>query len=157
MSKALGACRVVAAIPAYNAERTLERAVRSLARQQGVTARAIVVDHGSTDATSAIAARLERSGLCEHRRIERLPGARRSASAPLNAAFREVVDRADAPSSTWLLRLDADDYLASDDVLARQLHECRWRRLALGQLVFVRSRGRAALYRPQAAYRTASG
>lgn len=90
-------------IPAYNAERVLDRSAQSALRQSLATIEVVIVDDGSTDSTPAIAQRLaaadsrvtvvsqENRGLAE---------ARRSGVA--------------AARGEWILFLDADDELLPD-------------------------------------------
>jgi hypothetical protein len=87
-------------IPAYNAERTLGRAIRSVLDQTWPAHELIVVDDGSTDLTAEIA-----QGFGA--RITLL----RQANAGVSAARNAGADRA---SGDWLAFLDADDWYYPD-------------------------------------------
>lgn len=90
-------------IPAYNAGRTIGRAIRSVLSQTGVDAEIIVVDDASSDDTSATAAKfpvlLFRNG------TNMGPGFSRNRGI-------------DAASGSGVLFLDADDVLGRNQLLA---------------------------------------
>lgn len=91
-------------IPALNAERTIERAVRSVLDQTLPSVEAVVVDDGSTDATGAVVARL--AG--EDARVRLIRNAvRGGVSAARNAAIATA-------SGEWIAVLDADDWFAAE-------------------------------------------
>ena len=96
-------------IPARNAARTLEAAVRSTLAQTAPNLRVIVIDDGSTDDTPAVLDRLT----AQDERVQhlRLPG------LGIAAAMNAGLARATAP---LVARLDADD-LSAPDRHARQL------------------------------------
>ncbi len=109
-------CSVQVLIPSYNAEATLGRAITSVLRQQRVQVRVLVIDHGSSDRTVSIAEAFD-APVSVHRVI-RKPNERRSASRPLNVGLGALFEQ--SPESNWIMRLDSDDILASDDAL----HAC---------------------------------
>ena len=89
-------------VPAWRAERWLERAVRSALAQEGPSLEVIVIDDASPDGTAAVAARLA----AEDPRVRLIrnpanlgPGASRNAGAK-------------AARGRWLALLDADDAFA---------------------------------------------
>ena len=91
-------------IPALNAEKTIERAVRSAMGQTLASIEIVVVDDGSADATSAIVTGLAR----EDTRVRLIQSAQRQGvSAARNKAIA-------AASGAWFAVLDADDWFASD-------------------------------------------
>jgi succinoglycan biosynthesis protein ExoO len=86
-------------IAAWNAERTIGRAVRSACAQQGVDLEVIVVDDASTDATAATVQALDETRVrCLSHAANRGPGAARNTAI---AAAR----------GSWIAVLDADDAL----------------------------------------------
>ena len=89
-------------VPARNEERNIEACVRSLVAQRGVEAEVIVVDDGSTDATSAILARLA----AEYPRLEVITG------EPLPEGWVgkpwACAQGAQCARGQWLLFTDAD-------------------------------------------------
>jgi succinoglycan biosynthesis protein ExoO len=86
-------------LPAYNAARCLERAVRSALAQEGVSLEIVVVDDASTDATWEVASRLAaEDGRVRLLRNEVNGGAAISRNRACEAARGE-----------WLAVLDADD------------------------------------------------
>ena len=98
---------VSVAMPARNAAATVETAVASLQAQDLVDIEIVVVDHGSTDATPDILARLARSDA--RLRVLRHEGSFVEAA---NLAWRST-------SGDYVARMDADD-IARPDRLARQ-------------------------------------
>lgn len=90
--------RLTFIIPAYNAEQTIERTLRSLADQTCPGWQAIVVDDGSTDATREIAA----LWAARDARFRVLPQDHKGVSAARNLGVS-------AASSEYLTFLDADD------------------------------------------------
>lgn len=92
--------QIAVVIAAYNAERTLDRAVAS-ALAQSETAEICVVDDASTDATAAVA----ESWAARDRHVSVIRQAyNQGPSAARNAAIA-------ATDSPWIAILDADDYL----------------------------------------------
>ncbi|AQQ08408.1 putative glycosyltransferase EpsJ [Sedimentisphaera cyanobacteriorum] len=87
---------VSAVIPAYNAERTIKRAVESVLKQTAPVNEVIVVDDGSKDRTAEIA---ESFG----DQIRLIRGENRGASAARNTGIK-------AAGSQWIAFLDCDDY-----------------------------------------------
>jgi glycosyltransferase involved in cell wall biosynthesis len=87
-------------IPAYNAERTLERAVNSCLLQEGVTYEIIIVDNNSTDGTLLVADRLA----VAYSMITVSQETRQGAAAARNHGARLA-------RGEWLQFLDADDVL----------------------------------------------
>jgi glycosyltransferase involved in cell wall biosynthesis len=125
--------RVGVVLPVYDAARTVTRAVRSVLRQRGVDVRVVAVDHGSRDGSAAalraMAADDDRIWVTTLVRGPREP---LSATRPLNAGFAEAVRRL---PDAWIMRLDADDVLAGDDVLAAALAAGQARPVIAGMLV----------------------
>ena len=91
------------AIAAYNAERTIGRAVESVLRQTFQSFELIVVDDASTDLTSKTLAPY----LCSQRVRLLLAGSNRGLAHALNRAL-------EACRGAYLLQLDADDWLEPD-------------------------------------------
>jgi hypothetical protein len=85
-------------LPARNAERTLERAVRSILTQTFRAFELVAVDDGSTDGTSSLLARLAR----EDSRVRVLRAEGKGISAALNLGLAEC-------RAPLLARMDADD------------------------------------------------
>ncbi len=89
-------------VPAYNAERTIETAIRSGLRQSHALLEIIVIDDASTDQTAEIVSRLA----SEDSRIVLLRHAvNRGVAAARNTGL-------DAATSEWIALLDADDAMA---------------------------------------------
>jgi glycosyltransferase involved in cell wall biosynthesis len=90
-------------IPAYNAELTIARAIRSCLNQPGVDVQVIVVDDGSTDDTTrrVNSFKQERGHFGVHYVYQK--------NAGLVAALRTAVQHAEG---RYLIRLDADDWYA---------------------------------------------
>lgn len=89
-------------IPAFNAERFLQRAVASVRAQTCGAFEIVVVDDGSTDGTAALAERLREED--DRIIVVRLP-ANRGVAAARNAAL--AIAR-----GAWIAPLDADDAFA---------------------------------------------
>ena len=92
-------------VPAYNAEATLERAVRSALAQQPAADEVILVDDGSTDRTAEVARGI--GG------VRLLTQDNQGPSAARNLGLSEV-------QSPWVAFLDADDWWL-DEKTAEQL------------------------------------
>ncbi len=90
-------------IPAYNAQRYLRQALDSVLSQCGVEIEVVVVDDGSTDATSDIAAEYVSRDL----RVKLLRGENRGLGAARNRGV-------DASAGEWVTFLDSDDALFPD-------------------------------------------
>lgn len=147
-------------IPAYNATATIERCLRSALRQRRVDKRIVVVDHASTDGTGDLVQHLAE----EHAEIESVPLTRKatdrkSPSRPLNEGFAAALRGRSAPAErSWIFRLDADDLLAGDEVIADQLSAGGYRELVMATLVFFDERERSAYeYGPRSHRRTLHG
>jgi len=95
--------RISFIVPAFNAETTLERAVLSVLKQHGVAYEIIVVDDGSADDTSGVAARLAEA----HSEVRADRQANRGTAAALNRG--RLLARAD-----YVCSVDADDELTPD-------------------------------------------
>ncbi|MFT3788811.1 MAG: glycosyltransferase family 2 protein [Tepidisphaeraceae bacterium] len=96
-------------LPAFNAERYVERAVRSILAQTFRDFECIVIDDGSTDATASI---LDRLASTDSRlNVIHQP------NAGLIATLNRGIERATAP---LVARMDADD-IAHTDRLSRQV------------------------------------
>jgi peptidoglycan/xylan/chitin deacetylase (PgdA/CDA1 family) len=87
-------------IPARNAERTLAEALNSLIAQTDADWEAVIVDDGSTDATSAIIAEFA----SRDSRFINLVGRGEGASAARNLGLSKACGK-------WLLFLDSDDWI----------------------------------------------
>jgi succinoglycan biosynthesis protein ExoU len=122
-------------IAAFNAERTIERAIRS-ALEQAETARVIVVDDGSTDGTVAAISRcLDPQG-----RLICLRQPNRGPSAARNRGLEAVT------AAAWCL-LDADDAFAPGRIQALlDAAPPAWDLLADG-VTFLHADGRADILR----------
>lgn len=110
-----GSPRVSVVLPVWNAEDTIECAVRSILHQTMTDLELIVVDDGSTDATPGILSAVGDDRLRVHR------VGHQGVSAAANAGTH----LADAPV---IARMDADD-VAKPNRLARQLDELERRQL----------------------------
>lgn len=91
-------------IPAFQAEKTIERSVKSALSIGSALLEVIVVDDGSTDRTAALVAQIASSD-CRIRLI-RQPNKGRCAAR--NAGFSMA-------HGSWIMFLDADDYLIPGD------------------------------------------
>lgn len=97
--------RLSVIIPAYNAEKSLERCVESVISQSFTDWTITIVDDGSFDSTSAIAFSLSRSD-------SRIRVISQENQGPLAARLNAL-----AGDSDMILFVDADDALASDNAL----------------------------------------
>lgn len=88
-------------IPVYNTALTLERCVRSVAEQEGVSMEIILVDDGSPDSSPALCDRLAE----RDRRIVIV----HKENGGLSDARNRGIERA---TGDWLTFVDSDDYLA---------------------------------------------
>lgn len=148
--------RCVVVVPVHNAAATLERCLSSALRQEEIDKRIIVVDHESTDGSVGLVARLAgRFPEIELIRLTRGPHDRKSPSRPLNAAMDAVLRHADpSRERSWVVRLDADDVLTGDRVIADQLRAGRYRRMVMATLVFFDEARRTAYeYGPRLGHR----
>ncbi|MDO4266434.1 MAG: glycosyltransferase family 2 protein [Eubacteriales bacterium] len=93
-------------IPAYNCEDTIERCINSALSQTYGNLEIIVVDDGSEDGTAKILDGLQK----EHDVIKVIRQENRGVSAARNAGMK-------AATGSWLVTLDADDYIDSDMLL----------------------------------------
>lgn len=100
---------VTAVIPAYNRERLVAEAIRSVRSQTVPVAEILVVDDGSTDRTAEVARSL---GAC----VIRQPN--QGVSAARNAGIR-------AASQEWVALLDSDDLWEPEKI------EAQWRAVEL--------------------------
>lgn len=98
-------------IPAFNAEDTIERAVRSAVEQTWENTEIIVVDDGSYDRTPEVLRELEKE-------LPRLTVIRQANSGVSSARNTGIA----AASGRWLLTLDDDDYV--DGNMLSGLHAC---------------------------------
>ncbi len=87
-------------IPAYNAEETIEQAVRSVQAQTNPSVEVIAVDDGSTDTTSAVLDRIA----AEEPRLQAIRQPNAGPSAARNAAIARA-------SGAYVTFLDSDDLL----------------------------------------------
>ena len=105
MKKRNGAPLAAVIIPAYNAEATIERTVRSVLSQTVEDLLLLVVDDGSTDSTAAILSRLRQ----EDGRLLPISAENGGPARARNLALDAV------PAGTeYLMFSDADDLLAPD-------------------------------------------
>lgn len=91
-------CQVTVLMPAYNAAKTIETAIRSLIHQTFRNWQLLVINDGSTDDTQLIADRLA----AEDQRIRVLNEPHRGFCETLNYGLRTITTR-------YVARLDADD------------------------------------------------
>ena len=103
--------RISVVIPAYNAEATIERAVRSAAEQTWQETEVIVVDDGSYDRTPQILKSLEEQ-------IPQLTVIRQANGGVSSARNTGIL----AATGRWLVTLDDDDYIDSN--MLSRLHAC---------------------------------
>ncbi len=97
-------------IPAYNSEKTIERAVSSVLNQSYENVEAIVIDDGSADSTAQIV----REMMAKNSRVRLLSKKNAGVSAARNDGIRMA-------SGEWFVTLDADDYIDPD--MIRRLWE----------------------------------
>lgn len=95
--------RISVVIPAYNAERFLERAVESVFATGDPAVDVVIVDDGSTDGTAAVAEQLCRARPNRCRTLQHPGQANLGVSASRNLGIR-------FSDSEWVALLDADDY-----------------------------------------------
>lgn len=92
-----------AVIPAYNAEKTIEKSVRSVAEQHYPVQNIIVIDDGSTDNTVSIIKKLQGE-------FPNLILLQQENSGPSKARNYGIL----SSNAEWIGFLDADDYWPSD-------------------------------------------
>lgn len=145
-------------IPVFNAADTLRRCVKSALRQNGVSSQIIVVDHGSRDNSLAIANELSiESPRVKVIRLVRSTRDRRTPARPLTTGLRAALMNPGPADRSWIFRLDADDVLVSDDVVAAQLAVGGYRALIMATLVFFDERKKSAYeYGPWPPHRSLS-
>ena len=102
-------------LPAYRAERTIERAIQSAMSLASMSIEIIVIDDGSDDRTGSIVSQI--SATDPRVRIVSQSNKGRSAARGAGVA---------AARGKWTMFLDADDYLLSgaSAVLADYVHDC---------------------------------
>src|SRR5260370_24835767 len=133
--------KAVFIIPTYNSESALRRCAISALRQQGVDIRLIVVDHGSEDSTVSIARMLAADDArVSVIRLMRLPDDHRNPARPLNVGLRAAIALSLGSERWWAFRLDADDVVAGDHVVAKHLRVGYYRALIGATLVFFNQR-----------------
>jgi len=147
-------------VPVYNAAQAIRHCLVSVLRQREISLRLIVIDHGSSDDTPALvrdfATRHPDVGLVS---LARTVADRRSPARPLNEGLNRALSMPGAHfDRSWVYRLDADDFLVSDDVVATTLREGGYRELVMGTLVFFDARARSAYdYGPVRSQRSLRG
>lgn len=97
--------KVTVIIPAYNAEKYIENAVRGILAQSYETFELIVIDDGSKDTTPAILARLA----AEDGRVRPVTVQNGGPAAARNRALELM-----SPDTEYILFSDADDFLEPD-------------------------------------------
>ena len=90
-------------VPSFNAEATIERAVRSVFAQDGADLEVLVVDDGSNDRTVEIARASAPSGVADQGRLKILFQDHRGAAAARNRGMT-------AARGDYIAFLDADDF-----------------------------------------------
>lgn len=120
-------------VPAWNAERTLERAVRSIQQQTYQNLEIIVVDDGSTDATWALAQRLQTADT-------RIKTIHRTMNGGVSAARNEALR---AARGDFIYLVDSDDSVAAAaiETMLRLLRENDGDIVALSKFRVLPSRG----------------
>lgn len=98
-------------VPAYNAEKSIERCVRSILNQDFKDFELIVVDDGSQDSTAAIVRKLA----AEDSRITLIHQENGGEMAARAAGIRKA-------NGVWLYFLDADDAVMPDTLSSMYLH-----------------------------------
>lgn len=93
--------RVSVVVPAFNAERTLERTLRSVVEQSVAVAEIVVVDDGSTDSTAEVARRFARTDDRVKLVSQSNGGAPAARNAGIDAAVGEFIAFVDA-DDVWL-------------------------------------------------------
>lgn len=108
---------VTVVIPALNEERFIGPCLDSVLAQDYSGLEVLVVDGGSTDATTAAV----RVRMARDDRVQLLSNARRTAASSLNTALERAGGR-------WLVRVDAHSTIGPDYVslAVRRLREQRW-------------------------------
>lgn len=125
---------VAVIIPMYNASRTIDRTMASLAAQSLTSWKAVVIDDGSIDSSAeqvaAVAAADPRVTLVKQ------------ACAGVSAARNRGLDEAARLKTEWILYLDADDTMAPGGIeaLINTAHNAGTR-AAMGDFRFVDERG----------------
>lgn len=146
-------------IPAYNAEKTLERSVKSALNQKNIIPYIIIVNHGSTDKTEQISKKLKKefpsiSFLLLKRRPEDL----RSPSIPLNYAYTYLNTQNKISSTNWFMRLDADDFLLDENSIHKILFEKEKYKMVCAKLIFFDTKAcKAYIYGPKKKYQSKQG
>jgi glycosyltransferase involved in cell wall biosynthesis len=103
---------VCVVIPAYQAASTIATAIYSVLDQRDIRVHVVVVDHGSSDATLEVAAAALDGHAATILKLKRHRHEQRSAARPLNAGFHHAL-HGNLGNFDWVMRLDADDLLAS--------------------------------------------
>jgi teichuronic acid biosynthesis glycosyltransferase TuaG len=93
-------------MPAYNAQKYIKEAIRSVLNQSYTAWELVVINDGSTDATASIVAAFNDP------RIRRIDQENRGVSAARNAGL-------DAANGKYITFLDADDFLPPESLKAR--------------------------------------
>lgn len=96
--------KISAIVPAYNAQRFLARAVKSLLDTGHTPLEVLVIDDGSTDSTLAVAQALQAAHPQQVRVLRHPGGVNRGVSASRNLGIREA-------TGELVCFLDADDYV----------------------------------------------
>ncbi|MDO5559252.1 MAG: glycosyltransferase family 2 protein [Oscillospiraceae bacterium] len=94
-------------IPVYNAQDTIERAVKSVLDTAGLISEIIVVDDGSDDRTPQILKLLA----SEHPQIRLFAGGHKGVSAARNTGINNA-------KGEWITFLDSDDYIETSNISA---------------------------------------
>lgn len=91
-------CKVSVVVPAYNAEKTIERTVKSVIAQEYINWELIVVDDGSKDKTETVVGKFNDKRIRYYKQINAGPGAARNRG----------IDLADGK---YIMFLDSDDVI----------------------------------------------
>jgi glycosyltransferase involved in cell wall biosynthesis len=91
-------------VPAYNAQNTLERCIKSVGGQTGNKFEIIIIENGSTDNTSKISEKLQ-----NHNHFIRIYHSEKGVSAARNTGITYA-------NGQWVTFLDADDEIVSESL-----------------------------------------
>ena len=129
---------VTVVVPVYNNAATLDLTIQSVMLQRSVRTRVVVIDHGSNDGSDRIARTwaVHHPGRVTCIRLVRQPTDRHNPARPLNVGLALAAATAPPGQHSWVIRLDGDDVLTDDDVLATQLRLGDYRQMIAATLVF---------------------
>ncbi|HLB41752.1 MAG TPA: glycosyltransferase family 2 protein [Gammaproteobacteria bacterium] len=146
-------------IPVYNAEKYILRSVNSALKQNHIIPKVIVVNHGSIDQTEQIIVNnFKDDAGVKLINLSRQLNERSSATRPLNCGCSSITCDTKEDSHCWVMRLDADDFLATNNIIIDVITKGNCQKMISGMLTFFEEDNcNSYIYGPKKKYRNKIG